>query len=130
MNPVKQVSEMVQRATDSLVHYFGRRRAVAEARETQLRFKVARGRQAAFAKESEIFKDWLTPYADEYRAELEKQLYDGATPEIREEARVALKTIHNLMVVRIDDVLREGQEAQAELDEILKQKPKKDKAVK
>ncbi len=123
-------SGLLDRATATLERFFGRKQEVFKAREMQLRFKVARGRQAAFFKESDLFKEWLAPYTDEYRAELEKQLYDGATPEIREEARVALKTIHNLLVVRIDGVLREGQEAQAELDEIQKQKPKKDEAVK
>jgi hypothetical protein len=99
-------------------------------REIELRFKIGRGRQTAQAKDSEMFKEWLLPFSGEYQAELQKQLYDGATPEIREEARVGLKTIHNLMVTRIDAAIDEGRKAQIELDAIIKEhQPKKDEAV-
>ncbi|MFA5382361.1 MAG: hypothetical protein WC356_04285 [Candidatus Micrarchaeia archaeon] len=98
--------------------------------ENELRFKVGRGRQTAQGKDSEFFHEWMVPFSAEYQAELQKQLYDGATPEIREEARVGLKTIHNLMVTRIEAAIEEGRKAQLELDAIMKEhEPKKDEAV-
>ena len=101
-----------------------------KARKLQLELTVSRGRQAEEVKRSPVYLEWFVPYIQEVSLEHRDKCFNGNTPEEREEARVAMKTLHDLMVVRIDRMIEEGRKATLELTQHFAEKPKTDEAVK